>query len=245
MTLTRGRSLITFIALSLLLLALQMWMATFVELSPRPGILTIAIAADIAIGIPLLYYLLVARKKFLPLSSIVPVFVLTVFAIRLILPSSQQSYLRFGDFLILAIELSVAVFVLFKLRNIIREVRSARRDCIYFMDALRTGLRRYFRSDSMAAILATEISVLYLAFVGWFASFKTSRQDVSVHEYHRKSSFGFLLWPLIVLILIEAGLLHLVIGIWTQTGAWVLTAINVYTVLWMVGHFHAARLVVA
>ena len=242
MSLTRGRSLIAFGTLSLLLLALQAWISTFVEASPRPGILAIAIAADLAIGIPLLYYLLVARRKFLPLSGIVPVFIFTVLAIRFILPPSQQSYLRYGDFLILAVELSVTVFVAFKLRDIVREVRSSRHDSIYFIDALRTGLRTSFRNDSLAAILATEVSVLYLAFVGWFASFRTSRRGVSVHEYHRNSSFGFLLWPLIVLVLIETSLLHLVIGIWTQTGAWILTAINVYTVLWMVGHFHAARL---
>lgn len=42
--------------------------------------------------------------------------------------------------------------------------------------------------------------------------------------------------------MIEGALLHLVVGIWTQMGAWTLTAINVYSLLWMVGHFQAARL---
>ncbi len=51
-----------------------------------------------------------------------------------------------------------------------------------------------------------------------------------------------MLWPLVALVVVEAGLLHLVIGIWTLTGAWIFTAINAYTLLWMVGHFHAARL---
>ncbi len=242
MTLTRRTSLVTFATLTLLLLASEAWIATLVEASTQPGIMAIAIATDLAVGVPLLYYLLLVRKRFLPPLSIVPVVVLTLLAIRFILPSSQQSYLRFGEFLILAIELSIAAFILFKLRHIIREYRSARRDCLYFIDALRTGLQKSFGSELLAAILATEISMLYLVFAGWFTKFRTSRQNVSAYSYHQESYFSFIFWPLVALVIVEAGLLHLIVGIWTQIGAWILTAINVYALLWMVGHFHAVRL---
>ena len=240
MTLTRRRSLIAFVSLSLVLVLLETWIATRVEASPRPGMLSIAIAIDLVVGVPLLYYLLLVRKKFLPLSSIVPVCILTLLTIRFILPSSEQSSLRFSDFLIPAIELSVAGFVLFKLRHIIRDVRTARRECLYFPDALRAGIRKSIKSDFVAAIVATEGSMFYLVFAGWFARFRTSRQDVSVYSYHRKSSY--LLWALVALVVVETGGVHIVISIWTQTGAWVFTAISAYTILWLVGHFHAARL---
>ncbi|MDE2870015.1 MAG: hypothetical protein OXR64_11385 [Chloroflexota bacterium] len=240
MTLTRRRSLITFVSLSLLLLSLEVWIATHVEASPQPGMLAIAVTLDIAVGVPLLFYLLIVRKKFLPLSSVVPVCILTLLAIRFILPSSEQSFLRFSDFLIPAIELSVAVFLLFKLRNVIRDVRRARRESLYFVDALRIGLGKSVKSDFVAAIVASEVSMLYLVFAGWFAKFRTSRPDVSVHSYHRKSNFLF--WPLMALVVVETFGLHLVISIWTPTGAWVFTAISIYTLLWMVGHIHASRL---
>ncbi len=240
MTLTRRRSFITFVTLSFLLLSLEMWIATRVDSSPRPSMLAIAIALDIAVGVPLLFYLLLVRKKFLPLTSILPVCILTLLVLRLILPSSEQSILRFSDFLIPAIELSVAVFLLFKLRNVIRDVRRARRESLYFVDALRIGLGKSVKSDFVAAIAATEVSILYLVFAGWFARFRTSRPDVSVHSYHRKSSFLF--WPLMALVIVETFGLHLVISIWTQTGAWVFTSISIYTLLWMVGHIHASRL---
>ena len=242
MTLTRERSLIIFIALSLLLLASGAWVATLVEASPQPGVLAIAITIDLAVGVPLLYYLLLVRRKLMPLFGLVPVFVLTMLAVRFILPSSEREYLRFSEFLIPAIELAVAVFIMFKLRRIIGDIRSARRDCLYFMDALRTGLRKSLGNDFVAALLAAELALLYLAVAGWFARFRAARQDVSVYSYHRKSNFGFLLWPLAALVVIEAGLLHLVIGIWSQTGAWIFTAVNAYTLLWLVGHFHSARL---
>ncbi|MYD92829.1 MAG: hypothetical protein F4Y02_03875 [Chloroflexi bacterium] len=239
-TLTRRRSFITFVALSLLLLSLEMWIASRVEASPQPGILAIAISLDIAVGVPLLFYLLIVRKKYLPLSSIVPVCILTLLAIRFSLSSSEQSFLRFSDFLIPAIELSVAVFLLFKLRNVIRDVRRARRESLYFVDALRIGLGKSVKSDFVAAIVASEVCMLYLVFAGWFAKFRTSRPDVSVHSYHRKSSFLF--WSLMALVIVETFGLHLVISIWTPTGAWVFTAISIYTLLWMVGHTHASRL---
>lgn len=239
-TLTRRRSITTFITLSLLLLSLETWIATRVEASPRSDILAIAITIDLVVGVPLLYYLLIVRKKLLPLSSIVPVCILTLLALRFILPSSEQSFLRFSDFLIPAIELTVAVFLLFKLRRVIRDVRVARRHCLYFIDALRIGIRKSIKSDSVAAIMASEVSMLYLVFVGWFARFRTSRQDVSMYSYHRKSNFLF--WPLVALIIVETAGLHLVISIWTQTGAWIFTAISAYTLLWLVGHYHASRL---
>lgn len=240
MTITRRRSLIAFASLSILLLSLETWIVMRVEATPRPGILTIAVAMDLAIGIPLLYYLLIVRKKFLPLSSMVPVFVLTLLAIRFIVPESEQSFLRFSDFLILAIELSVAVFLLFKLRRIIRDVRMATRSCLYFIDALRIGIRKSLKSDIVAAILASEVSMLYLVFAGWFARFRTSRRGASAYSYHRNSSY--LLWALVALVVVETGGVHLVISIWSQTGAWIFTAISAYTILWLVGHFHAARL---
>ena len=240
LTLTRRRSLITFVALSLLLLSFEMWIATRVEASPQPGMLAIAVTLDIAVGMLLLFYLLIVRKKFLPLSSIVPVCILTLLAIRFILPSSEQSILRFSEFLIPAIELSVAVFLLLKLRHIIRDVRMARREFLYFLDALRTGIRKSVKSDFVAAIVASEVCMLYLVFAGWFAKFRTSRPDVSVHSYYRKSNFLF--WPLMALVIVETLGLHLVISIWTPTGAWVFTAISIYTLLWMVGHIHASRL---
>ena len=240
MTVTRRRSLVTFVSLATLLLSLETWLATRVEASPQAGLLAIAISIDIAVGIPLLFYVLIVRKKYLPLSSIVPVCILTLLAVRFILPSSEQSLLSFSEFLIPAIELSVAVFLLIKLRHIIRDVRAASRECLYFTDSLRTGIRKSVRSDFVAAIAASEVSMLYLASAGWFARFRTSRQDVSKNSYHRKSNFLF--WPLVALIIVETFGVHLVIGIWTQTGAWIFTGLSAYTLLWLVGHYHASRL---
>ena len=171
-----------------------------------------------------------------------PVFILMLFVVRFILPSSQQPYLGFIEFLIPAIELSLAVFALFKLRGIIGDVRSARRESHYFIDAVRTGMRKSLNNEFAIALVATEVSMFYFFFAGWFTRFRTSHPDVSAFSYHRKSSFPFLLWPLVALVVVESALLHLVVGIWTQTGAWILTSINVYTLLWMVGHFQAARL---
>lgn len=240
MTLTRRRSLIAFVSLSLVLVLLETWIATRVEASSQPDMLAFAITMDLVVGVPLLFYLLLVRKKFLPLSSIVPICILTLLAIRFNLPASEQSFLRFSEFLIPAIELSVAGFVLLKLRHIIRDFRTAKRECLYFTDALRAGIRKSIKSDFVAAVVATEASVFYLVFAGSFARFRTVRQDVSVYSYHRKSSY--LLWALVVLVGVETGGVHLVIGIWTQTGAWVFTAISAYTILWLVGHFHATRL---
>jgi hypothetical protein len=240
MILTRRKSLIAFVSLTLLLLSLEAWVATRVEASHRPDILAIAITIDLVVGVPLLYYLLLVRKNILPLYGVVPLGVLTLVAIRFILPASEQSFLRLSEFLIPAIELVVAVFLLIKIRRIIRDVRSARSECLYFIDSLRTGIRKSVKSDFVTSIMASEMSMLYLVFVGWFARFGTSRQDVSVYSYHRKSSY--LLWALVALVVVETGGVHLVITIWTQTGAWIFTAISAYTILWLVGHFHAARL---
>lgn len=120
--------------------------------------------------------------------------------------------------------------------------RSARPDILYFDDSLRTGLRKCPGFTLVASLLTTQISLIYLILVGWFARFRSSRRDISVYSYHRKSSFGILLWMMAALVIVEAGFLHVVISIWSHAAAWAFTGLNIYALVWMVGHFHAARL---
>ena len=58
MTLTRRSSLVTFATLTLLLLAVEAWIATFSDTSRQPGVMAIAITADLTVGVSLLYYFL-------------------------------------------------------------------------------------------------------------------------------------------------------------------------------------------
>ncbi len=242
MTLTRRTSFILFAALSIALLACETWIATLVEKSQQPSLVAAAITVDLAVGVPLLYYFLLARKRFLPLSGVVLLFVLMLVAVRLILPPSQRSQIVFLQVLIPAIELTSTLFLLFKLRSIIGDTRKARVETLYFADALRIGIQKSLGSNLAATLLATEISMVYFVVLGWFTRFKTDRRDISIHSYHRRSSFVLFFWALVALMVVEAGLMHLIVGIWTQVGAWILTALNAYTLMWLIGHFQAARL---
>lgn len=58
-----------FLALSAALLAVEAWIVGRADFPTQPGVVSLAVTLDIVLGLPLLFYLLVARRKRLPLIT--------------------------------------------------------------------------------------------------------------------------------------------------------------------------------
>jgi hypothetical protein len=80
---------------------------------------------------------------------------------------------------------------------------------------------------------------LYYALCSW------QRQEAggcASFSYHRESGYGAVVAALVMVCGIEAVVVHLLVALWSATAAWLLTALGVYTVVWLLGDYQAARL---
>lgn len=92
-----------------------------------------------------------------------------------------------------------------------------------------------------AAAVAHEMAVLWYALLAWRA-----RPDVHAGELgfsiHRRSGYGGVLGAVGLAAGVEAVVVHLLVQRRSATAAWVLTALALYGLVWLLGHFQAVRL---
>jgi len=59
---------------------------------------------------------------------------------------------------------------------------------------------------------------------------------------HRRNGYATLLGVFLFLIVLESSITHLLLWFWKPALAWWATALGLYSVLWLLGDYHAARL---
>ena len=242
MTVAHVRPFIAFIVLASSLVAVEAWIGnnTFgVEHAP---FIAAAMAADLVIGLPLLYFLLLVRGRRTPTISLIPVSILALLALRSVIPPAYRSHLDPIYTLIPLAELILIAVVLFKTQTIIRHVRQTRNTEIYVTDALRIGVKRALGSSWLSTMLAAEIAIVYFAILGWFRRFRLNHPNATAFTYHRHGGFHVILFALLFLSMVEAGLVHLLVSRWSELTAWILTGLNGYVLLWILGYYQSARL---
>ncbi len=242
LTLTRRNSFALFIALALGLFATEAWIASVINWRQDPGAIALAITADIAIGVPLLYYVLLAHKGYLPTSWVIGLYFIALAAVRFILPVPYQSYLNFVDVLAPVGEVVALGVLAVKARDIVRQVRVLQADELYFTDALRKGIQHAFGRTFIASLLSTELSLMFFAFVGWFTRFHIDKPNHLAFSYHRNMSYRLVFLTVGFIAILETPVLHLIIQIWSPQAAWIVTFLSIYTLWWILGYYQSTRL---
>ena len=82
----------------------SLYVAHIASQGTQPGILAIGQTLDLVVVVPLLYYGLLIRRKGWPVISLVPVFLLSLFAASFIVPVEHQALLHGLNYLIAPIE---------------------------------------------------------------------------------------------------------------------------------------------
>lgn len=143
---------------------------------------------------------------------------------------------------IVLVEVALFGAVVWKLRRVHQRYRQLRPAAIYATDAVAESLRSVFGSYFLVRLLVTECLLTVLALFGWFTEFRTRDARWRSFTYHQKSLYPVLLLVFVLLTGLETVALHLLVQRWSPAAAWVLTALSVYGILWMLGDFHAVRL---
>jgi hypothetical protein len=123
------------------------------------------------------------------------------------------------------------------LPRVVRAVRRERRAGP--IGALEAGLLEARLPARLAAIIAAELVVLWLALTGWVR--RPDKADASLFSM-RKSGWIGMAGVFAFLIAVESLAVHLAAAQWSGIAAWVLTASSLYVVAWLIADCHAIRL---
>jgi len=188
-----------------------------------PITLSAAITFDLLVTTPVLYFLII-RKRSIPNTTVVPVFILGIIISSIILPSENQDYLSMVKLWFLPIlELSILTYVIIQIRKAFIQFRKQRSTSPDFFLASKAASERILPTF-LVLPFATELSVFYYGLFAW------KKRSIQSNEftYHQSTSTNLVLGVFIFLIMIEAVAIHLLIQGWSTLFAWILTGLSIY-----------------
>ena len=201
-------------------------------------LVAVGLTLDLTVVVPLLYYLLLVRRRGWPLVSLLPVFIASVLLAGKLLPASQHGLLDLMKYGVAAAEAAVVGFLIYKTVQVRREFR---RRAVAGHDVYAT-LRESARSllgSGAGTLVAYEVAVFYYAFCSWR---ERVEQDPSAFGYHRRIGYMAVVTAVMLAALVELVAVHLLVGLWSATAAWILTGLSFYALVWLVGDTQAIRL---
>jgi hypothetical protein len=204
----------------------------------RPGIVAGAILFDLAVFVPGLYYLffLRARKS---LVGLTPVFLLSLAGAAAVLPTGYHGLIGLVRVLAIPAELTLIGLVALRVRRFWREAALGG-EAVDVIDTLTNACAEVIGKSRLAEMLGYEVSVLYYAFCCWGKP--AASGDGVAFSYHRRGSYGAIVAALLMVLPIEMVAVHFGLQSWSRAAAWVVTGLELYGALWLIGDFQAVRL---
>lgn len=177
---------------------------------------------DLTLTIPLVWYLVVVRSGAARPMTLAPVFVVCMMLAAFVVPRGQQQFLHDLRYLSAPLEIVTLIFLGQRLAKV-RDVESA--------------TRAMFGHSRVADFVASEVSILWYALFCWRK--KAPEEGFTIHQ---RNGWGTIAACIVAMIGFESIGMHLLVQQWSVTAAWVVTALDVYGVLWIIGDYHALRL---
>lgn len=190
----------------------------------NPSQLSLAITFDLLITTPAIYFLII-RKRDIPKTTLVPVFIVGIVVASIILPNEHQYYLSLAKTWVLPIvEIAVATYLIYTIRKGFKKIKLNQTKSLDFFMAAKNAANDIL-PKKISTAFATELSVFYYGFINW----KKRKLGDSEFSYHQTTSTRMVLGVFIFLIIIETAAVHLLLQNWSTTAAWILTMLSVYT----------------
>lgn len=236
MTALRIRTaLLAFAALATLVYAVEILVVrAALPHSPAPGVIAAAVAFDLVVGVPALFYLLCIRGR-APLARMAPVVLLSLVGASLVLPSTYAGIPATIRTLAIAAEV---VLVVVLVRRGFRAMRTADRPGD-LADSVRETVRSVVPLRRAADAAAYEAALFAYAAIGWRMRVA---EDEGAFTIHRKIGYGGIAFALGLVSVVEMAVVHLLLHAWSPAVAWTLTALSAYGIVWLLGDTQAIRL---
>ena len=204
----------------------------------RADLVAGGLTVDLTLLVPLLYYLLLVRRRGWPAVTILPVFLISVALAGRLIPETQHQVLNGIYFVAGVAELVLVGIVVHKSLQLRRGYRRQAATGLDFYAALRESARSTL-GPIAGNVLAFEVAVFYYALFGWR---RAPGIDSSSFSYHRTVGYGAVVAAVIVAVCVETLGVHLLLRQWSSVAAWILTGLSVYALVWLIGDTHAIRL---
>lgn len=234
--LLRDRPRLVFAGLAATALLVEAWVVGSAGFAARPGVVGTAVTIDLLVVLPVLWSWLGIRRGGAPAWSLVPVLVACGAAAALLLPAEGEVVLAPLLRLAPLLEAAVLLWLGLRARRVLEACRaSSEPDAVA---RLREGLTAVFGGHPGFRVLADELTTIrYLV---------RPPEDqlppgAAVFGYHRTSGWGAVVAALALAVAAEAVAVHALVARWSAGGAWVLTALSAYGLLWLVADWRATR----
>ncbi|TCP55379.1 hypothetical protein EV586_10331 [Tumebacillus sp. BK434] len=197
----------------------------------------LGVAFDLILTIPLLYYFLVIRKSKQSWLAVLPVFFFGTLAGKYMLPASQSEWFDRLIYVAPVLEAGLVLFVLFKLRTLVKQYRALRATAFHWIDAFRSALASSIGESRLVDLLAMDVGMLSYA----LNFSKPKPQRFPAFTYHQDSSLKALVIVFSLLLLLESTLTHMLIAVWSDIVAWIATASSLYTILILIAYYNSVK----
>jgi len=182
------------------------------------------ITFDLLLTVPFIYFLLI-RKTNIPKTTVVPFLILGIVISSIILPSENQYYLNlFKTWVLPIVEISILSFVIYNVRKGIKHYNLNKTESFDFYTTLKNTCYEILPKGFVIPVV-TEIAVFYYGFIYW------KKRDLKENEfsYHKESGTIALMIVIIFLVAIETAVIRILLAKWSNTAAWILTFLSIYT----------------
>ncbi|HEX8905634.1 MAG TPA: hypothetical protein VF771_12360 [Longimicrobiaceae bacterium] len=197
----------------------------------RPELGAAAISFDLLVTVPLAFWFLVVRPRGMRWFTVVPVVIASGYAGLLVLPSGHQQYLGYARFLTAPAEVWLLGWGAVRAWRLLRSGAHPRGDVLA---AVRAAVGEIVRYPRAAEAVAAEIALFWYALLSWRARPQVGPAEAAFTQ-HRRSGLMGMVGALAFACVVEAVGVHLLVEQWSPRAAWVLTALSIYSVVWLVG----------
>lgn len=205
----------------------------------RAGTVAAGMTVDMVVVVPAAFYLLVVRRRGLPVVTLVPVVVLSVLAASRVLPADRQQLLSAFEHLAAPIELAILGWIAWRSA---KALGRARKDATADpLQQLQQGAYEVTGSRLATSVLASELAVVYYALGSWRARPHVPEGTSGFTHHLRSGHFGIVL-AFLVILASEGLAMHLLLLRWSVLVAWIFTISSVYSALWAIADYRATVL---
>jgi hypothetical protein len=197
-----------------------------------------AVAFDLLVVLPGLFYLCVVRRYRLPISTVAAAFGGGLALSHWLLPTVELPIMAWAGRLAAVGEVATAGYALVRLRRVRRGYLAAQAHSLDFIENLYSACQPVLGRLTEAVV--TEVAVVRYALLGGWAQLEAGAAEQAFSTY-QKSGFVALLAAFGGLSVVEAAAAHLLASHWWPRGAWVLTGLSAYSLLWLLAHGQAVR----
>ncbi len=203
-----------------------------------PAVGGFGVTFDLCVTIPGLYYALAVRRGAHP-AALIPVFGGGMILARLVVPRGEQQFLHSLAPIGSLLDLVLLALVFARVRRVSRTLR--KEGGADAAEKIRIACEGLFGPGRLAGFVSAEVAILWYAVFSWRSS--ESRDAASGGmTFYRASGWPTVLAVVFLLIAGEGFGAHVLLSRWSVRAAWTFTALDVYSVLWLLGDFQALRL---